>query len=413
MGKLKPVKDFIVLRDNAAHIYLYEEIGDVISGFAVAAEIQALRGEVPQINVHINSPGGVIMEGMSIYSAMKEAMKDTTVYTYVDGIAASTAALIAVAGKKVFIEEDIGHLMIHLPWSDGPDPNADPSILEKFTQVITNIIKKRTGWEDEEIRQALEAESWYSAEQAVEKGLADETFELGVPIPDEELQVEDVNNLHKVINKALGSRGQSDDPEEGSGKGGKQKPKNPRSMTTVKNLLNLDPEASEDAVKQAVNKMLEEKQNVTKERDDANQALENTKNELKKKQDELEQIYAQQAEQEVDAEIEKGKFSKDKRDELVKMAKGDLQQFRNIAASIPEPKKGSVMNEIQGGPTGQSEEEEGPWNDPNVKQRMPQANIRELQKDHPDKYEDLRKNDRAVFRALYYNFYKKDPDAAE
>ncbi|WP_024190693.1 head maturation protease, ClpP-related [Escherichia coli] len=97
---------------GAADISIYEEIG----GFGVTAkqfaeDLKAL-GDVSHINLRIHSPGGDVFEGIAIYNLLRNHPADITVY--IDGVAASMASVVAMAGDRVVMPEN-AMMMIHYP----------------------------------------------------------------------------------------------------------------------------------------------------------------------------------------------------------------------------------------------------------------------------------------------------------
>ena len=101
--------------EDSADLYFYDVIGDSWVGSdaaTVVKEIKALKSK--RLNVHISSPGGSVFDGIAIYNALTSHPSDVTVY--VDGLAASIASIIALAGKKVVMAEN-AMFMIHNPWT--------------------------------------------------------------------------------------------------------------------------------------------------------------------------------------------------------------------------------------------------------------------------------------------------------
>lgn len=109
------------------------------------------------VNLHINSPGGSVYEGFAIYNAIS-ASKNKTVHVFVDGIAASIASVIAMAGDTITMPENT-YLMIHNPWSFFMG-NADQlrvyaSELESLGDKIAKIYADRSGAKIEDIKELL------------------------------------------------------------------------------------------------------------------------------------------------------------------------------------------------------------------------------------------------------------------
>ena len=154
-------------------LYLYEEIGDFgtnASGFI--AGIKA-AGKQP-IELRINSPGGSVFDGYAIFNALKRHEPGVTVF--VDGLAASIASYIAMAGNMVFMADN-AMLMIHLPYSGGggtaDEMRKDAAVLDKITNSLVDAYVSRTGIPDTEIRKMLDEETWMDAKQALAFGFVD------------------------------------------------------------------------------------------------------------------------------------------------------------------------------------------------------------------------------------------------
>ena len=117
-------------------------------------------------------------EGFAIASAIQRYEGETTVY--VDGIAASAASYIAVMADKV-IMNDFSQLMIHDAWTYTCGNSAELLVaaerLDAVDAAIAGIIAARSGMDVEDVRAAMDAETWYDGAAAVEAGLADEVIE--------------------------------------------------------------------------------------------------------------------------------------------------------------------------------------------------------------------------------------------
>lgn len=157
-----------------ATIALYGVIGDDISGNRVAQDIASMDSEVDTIKVLINSNGGSVSEGLSIVSAILSAR--AYIHAFVNGIAASMAAVIAVAADKVTMQ-DYAKLMIHNPFYEGKGSdklsNKERKALDSITDTLRTILSRR-GCDKEKIATLMNNETWFSAEEAKAEGLADE-----------------------------------------------------------------------------------------------------------------------------------------------------------------------------------------------------------------------------------------------
>lgn len=157
-------------------LYLYGEVGGW--GASAAEFIDALSARKDQrINLHIHSPGGSVFEGHAIFNALR--LHPGGVTTWIDGIAASMASVIAMAGKPVKIASN-GFLMIHNPWTEAEGGSEEmrkqADVLDKLKESLVQIYAEKSGIHEDDISKAMDEETWLSAEEAIEWGLADEVF---------------------------------------------------------------------------------------------------------------------------------------------------------------------------------------------------------------------------------------------
>lgn len=156
-------------------LYIYDDIGPdwlgMVSAKAVIEDLGQLTGD---ITVRINSPGGDVNEALAIYNALTRHGGKVTVS--IDGLAASAASYIAMAGKTITIAEN-AMLMIHNPWTfamgDAPALRKTADVLDKYGQGIVDVYAARSGQAKEDVAAKMTAETWFTAAEAVEYGLAD------------------------------------------------------------------------------------------------------------------------------------------------------------------------------------------------------------------------------------------------
>ncbi len=182
----QPLKPVFQIRNAATEgtleVLLYEQIGeDFWSGGGVSAKkfSEALKaaGDVQEINLRINSPGGVVFDGLTIYNALKEHPAKVTVD--IDGIAASIASVIAMAGDEIRIAES-AMVMIHdaqgLALGNHREMEAMRALLEKWDGQIASVYAARTGRRADTFRKLMDAETWFTAAEAKENGLVDQVI---------------------------------------------------------------------------------------------------------------------------------------------------------------------------------------------------------------------------------------------
>lgn len=128
-----------------------------------------------EITVNLNSPGGEIFEGIAIHNALRSHPANVTVR--VAGLAASIASVIALAGDRVIMQPH-SQMMIHdgsgFCIGDATEMRAMAELLDRQSDNIAAVYAERAGGTVEEWRERMLAETWYSADEAVEAGLADE-----------------------------------------------------------------------------------------------------------------------------------------------------------------------------------------------------------------------------------------------
>ena len=153
-------------------------------GACVASEFRkALKG-VHNVTVHINSPGGDVMAGAEIYSALREHSMngEGSVHVIVTALAASAASVIAMAGDRISMHP-VAYMMIHNPWTiamgDAKELRKTAKTLDVISEGLISAYEKRTGKDREELKRMLEAETWMSAATCVEEGFADEIYGAG------------------------------------------------------------------------------------------------------------------------------------------------------------------------------------------------------------------------------------------
>lgn len=161
-------------------ILIYEQIGkDWFTNDGIGAkEFSEALAEIPkdkEIVVGINSPGGNVWDGLAIYHQLKARASKVT--TRVDGVAASIASVIALAGKTVQMPKN-ALMMIHRAWGMAVGNAADmlklADDLAKHDGVIASIYSDKNGKSRDENLKAMEAETWFTGEEAKAFGLVDD-----------------------------------------------------------------------------------------------------------------------------------------------------------------------------------------------------------------------------------------------
>jgi ATP-dependent protease ClpP protease subunit len=165
-----------------AVLQIFDQIGEDWfggSGISAKAFSDALQSVGPgPLVVEINSPGGNVWDGLAIYNMLRGRQAPVT--TRVVGIAASIASIIALAGDSIEMAE-ASLFMIHDPSGmvagTSDDMRKMANALDQHAEILAGIYTKRTGKTSAQIRAAMTAETWFTAQEAIQFGLADKTTE--------------------------------------------------------------------------------------------------------------------------------------------------------------------------------------------------------------------------------------------
>lgn len=167
----------------SAEIKIFGPIGNTWDGEGVTAakfikDFQAIKAK--NITLSVNSPGGSLFDGITIYTAMAASGK--TITAKVMGLAASAASLIVMAASKISMPKNT-HLMVHkagqVAFGNADELRAAADVLDTLDESIANTYAARTGKPVDEIKAMLDkGDTWLNADQAVELGFADEATEL-------------------------------------------------------------------------------------------------------------------------------------------------------------------------------------------------------------------------------------------
>lgn len=171
------------LVQNAAEatIYVYDVI-DSDWGVGAKDVIAAINGakDAKVLNIRINSPGGDVFEGRAIMEAIKRF--DGKTVAHIDSLAASAATSIALAADEV-VMSDGALFMIHnasgLVWGDKTAMRDTANLLEKVEGSIVNDYTTKTGKDAETIVSMMDAETWMTAQEALDNGFVDSIVKTG------------------------------------------------------------------------------------------------------------------------------------------------------------------------------------------------------------------------------------------
>ena len=184
--KAKKCWAFKALANNEGELSIYGEIanspgwfsdGTEITPKGFKAELDAL-GDISALNVYVNSPGGDVFAGQAIYSMLKR--NKATVNMYVDGLAASIASVIAMAGDTIHMPSN-AMMMIHRAWSgtmgNAKDFRKMADDLDKIDLSIEETYLAKSGMKQPDLAALLDAETWLTAQECMDLGLCDKVEE--------------------------------------------------------------------------------------------------------------------------------------------------------------------------------------------------------------------------------------------
>ncbi|MBR6287604.1 MAG: ATP-dependent Clp protease proteolytic subunit [Bacteroidaceae bacterium] len=205
MGKQKFLNVIPGNDPSEAVVLLYGEVGDGerVDSSIVVSELLMLERDYKKIAVHINSVGGDVFSGMAIYGALKASKSAITIY--VDGVAASIAAIIALCGKPLYMSP-YAKLMLHSvkggTFGNASDLRKTADMVESLEDSLSEMIAGKCGMTKEEVKTRYfdETDHWLNAQEALEMKLIDGIYEM----PDENAPSSDKSeDIYQYFNNRL------------------------------------------------------------------------------------------------------------------------------------------------------------------------------------------------------------------
>lgn len=199
--------------EESAELLLYGVLGedpwwDDVGSKRFAEDMKTVRGK--PVTVRINSVGGDVFTGSAIYSTLK--MHDKKVTVHIDGLAASAASVVAMAGDEVIMPSN-AMIMIHNPWSiaigEAKDFRKRADDMDKIRESMVTTYQEKTGMSREELIEIMDEETWLTATEAKEYGFADtieSSFQVAASIAGGDMTVNGVTfsmERFKVLPSAL------------------------------------------------------------------------------------------------------------------------------------------------------------------------------------------------------------------
>lgn len=161
--------------NEAAEVLLYSPIGSDYGGIDAKTFTETLGSLADRrLTVRINSPGGSVFDGLAMYNAIMRHPR--TVNVAIDGLAASAASIVAMAGKTIRMAEN-SFLMIHKAWGlvvgNADDLRSTAEQLERIDGQLAATYAKRSGGSADKFAAMMAAETWFTADEALAAGLVD------------------------------------------------------------------------------------------------------------------------------------------------------------------------------------------------------------------------------------------------
>lgn len=206
-----------IANDDKAVLYLHGTVGSYWEGINfsdIRDELANFNGSA--IEVHINSYGGDMFEGIAIKNYLAQRPEEVTVI--IDGLAASAASIIAMGADRILMPSDT-QLMIHNPWTfaygNAKELRKVADDLDKAELSIQETYLKRFKGEKEELKALLDEETFLIADEAVALGLADGIYDAAESdAPDEEAETE--AEQETVLDSLMAKYGPTESTEKGN-----------------------------------------------------------------------------------------------------------------------------------------------------------------------------------------------------
>ena len=336
---------------KSATLLLYGNVGNKVDGDHLAHEINYLGQQVDELNLRINSEGGNVLQGLSVFSALLNTTAQVNIF--IDGIAASIAGVIAMAGDKIYMN-DFAKLMIHDPlFSD------KKTLSTKQKNALTNIkdslvtILSRRGKDRETVSDLMSAETWFSAQDAQKDGFIDEVIETGKAI------INEGGSLAEMVNECQNLLTI-------------KKPKKQK-MLEIINSLGLGADATETEATVKIGEMKNSIETLTAEKATQTEEINGLKKTI--------------AEQVVNQAIQTGKIKEDSRAEMVELGAKDMKTLENVLKAVKEPVS-KIVDQIEDPTKKKQEKTEDKETFAYLSKNDP-VKLENMMKSNPDKFQEL------------------------
>lgn len=358
--------------DGEYEILMHGIVGSQIDGVKIANEIAYLNASgAKKIIERINTIGGSVTSGFSIVSA--NLASRARIHTINEGVCDSIGAALLASGD-VRDTMEFGTGLVHNVIADGVTLEAikdenERSNAKKVNESIINILTRKTGNSEDDLRAMMSKETRFSADELIANGFADNKIMIQGKKPEllENTTAEQYMNICKEFSANIGHN---------------NKPK--INSMSINKYLNLKPDATALDQEAAIKKL----QNKAAKSDVLEARIETLEAEKK-------EILMNEAGKDVDNLIEQGYFKAEKKDELVNLAVDHPETFKSVVGSMSKPEKYvNISNTLT---SGKKEKDGGKGDD----EKVLAEKYENMMKEDPKGLEDLERVDNETFVKMY------------
>jgi len=369
-----PLENYIINQgDTSAEILLYGFIGawkDTDSRRFIS-DFKKLESTKSKINVRINSGGGDVFEGITIYNTLKNSPVEIDVY--VDGLAASMASIIALAGKKIYMSK-YSQLMIHRVSGsangDSEKLRETAALMDELQNSLLDIYATKTGKERATIESTWMQrgkDSWFNANEAVQEKLADGVFD-GV-ITQAAVKASTPEEAWQFYNQQI------------------QNSLNQNSMELLSQFISFYG-LNEKATTQDVLAAMQSQSNENRDLKNENEILKKQNTEF---QSQLQETQKQKVKDLIDVAVKSNRITEDQRSTYTSLAEANFDATKTALNAITPYK--SITSQLQ------------TTDDPQEQYKT----FKEYQQNAPQLLAEMKEKEPEKYRALYKKQYGKNP----
>lgn len=311
-------------------ILLYGDVGNgqKVDSARVVSELLQLSAQYKTIAVRINSNGGDVFSGIAIYNALKTSSADITIY--IDGVAASIAAIIALCGKPLYMSP-YAKLMLHSvsggTWGNASALRQTAETMEHLQGDLAKMIAGRCGMKPEDVSAKYfdEHDHWIDAQEALEMKLVDGIYDMADEVP----AADSTEEIYQYFNNRLEIQS--------------QKSKEMAFIDDIKSIPTFQDKADEGAILAQIKNLASTATKV--------ESLENANKSMKER---IAALEAKEVETIVDKAVAEGKITDQQKPIFVKMMATDRENTEALLGSMKPQVQMRAAEFIQTGVTGTS-----------------------------------------------------------